>query len=169
VNSRPLAGLALRHAQPADAPAIWAVHTRAIRECCAEHYTPAEIAAWSGRMTPASYRDPIRLQRIVVAETDTPEGPRIVGFGQLQGAEGVIEAIYVDPDFARRGIGTALVATLLDTARRAGLPGVVLDASQNSVPFYRALGFRDDGPARHALAPGVRLACTVMTKPLGPR
>ena len=91
---------------------------------------------------------------MVVAETaESP--PRVLGFGQLLAPEGLIEAVYVDPDAARRGIGAALVAALEREARARGARTLALDASLNSVPFYRALGFDVDAAAQHPLAPGV--------------
>ena len=60
-------GWRLRRAVPADAPAIWAIHTRAIRETASSHYPPESVAAWSGRMTPGSYVEPIEA-RVVLTE-----------------------------------------------------------------------------------------------------
>ena len=78
----------------------------------------------------------------------------------------MIEAIYVDPDWERRGIGTALAGMLENDVRARGLPWVVSDASLNAVPFYHALGFRQVALDRHELAPGVHIACAVMEKTL---
>jgi GNAT superfamily N-acetyltransferase len=100
----------------------------------------------------------------VVAEAATVDGPRVVGYGRLSRADGVVEAIYVDPAFARRGIGAALFAALEDDARARGLPGLTLEASLNSVPFYAAMGCRERGPDRHGLAPGVAATFVVMDK-----
>jgi putative acetyltransferase len=158
------AGIRLRAARPDDAPAIHAVHARAIRST-AGHYTHDEREAWVGGRTPASYLAAISGRHVVVAETDdTP--PRLLGFGQLLAPEGLIEAVYVDPDAARRGIGAALVAALEREARACGARTLALDASLNSVPFYRALGFTAAAAAQHPLAPGVSLRCMVMSKPL---
>jgi putative acetyltransferase len=160
------AGLRLRPACPEDATAIHAVHGRAIRGAVG-HYTHDELEAWVGGRTPADYLAAIAGRHVVVAET-VGSPPRVLGFGQLLAAEGVIEAVYVDPEAGRRGIGAALVAALEREARTRGARTLALEASLNSVPFYLAQGFDVDTAAQHALAPGVALRCMVMSKALVP-
>jgi L-amino acid N-acyltransferase YncA len=153
----------VRPAQSADCAAIWAVHTRAIRHGAATHYSPGDLAAWSSRMTPASYAEPLLTRTVLVAER--ADG-RIVGFAQLNAAEGAIDAVYVDPDETRRGAGRALVEALERQARTAGVTSLALDASLNAVPFYEALGYRRECDTRHALGDGHSIACVLMTKRL---
>jgi GNAT superfamily N-acetyltransferase len=56
-----------------------------------------------------------------------------------------LEQVSVRPSHARQGIGTALVAHLLEWATRKGLPAVTLttytDVAWNG-PYYEHLGFR---------------------------
>jgi len=158
----------VRPARADDARAICSVRARAIRLSAVSHYTDSEIDAWANRATPESYAEAMRTRRIVVAETPGASGPRIVGFGQLHPGEGIVEAIYVDPDHERQGIGTALFRALERDARAAGLPGLMLEASLNSVPFYETMGCRQEALDRHELAPGVHIACAVMDKRFAP-
>jgi GNAT superfamily N-acetyltransferase len=160
--------VALRAARPGDEQSLWSVHTRAIRISAATHYTEDALEAWAGRMRPEHYTEPMRTRAMIVAEAKTTAGPRIAGFGQLQPEEGVIEAIYVDPDFARRGIGRALFEALEQLARERCLPGLTVEASLNSAPFYAAMGCVRRCLDRHELAPGVHIACVVMDKRLAP-
>jgi ribosomal protein S18 acetylase RimI-like enzyme len=162
-------GVRLRAASADDAPALAAIHARAIGALDTTYYTTAELAAWAARMPPERYRALLPTRRITVAEIATAGNPRIVGYAQLLPDEGVIEAVYVDPDFGRRGIGAALVRAVEDDGRALGLPGLVLDATLNSIAFYAALGYRQECLAHHELAPGVRIACAVMEKRLEPR
>jgi len=157
----------LRRARADDAEALATVHARAIAALDATHYTAAERAAWSARMSPDKYRVLVESRRITVAEAVTAGGRCIVGYAQLLPDEGVIEGVYVDPQWARRGTGTALVGALETEARALGLPGLVLDAALHSIPFYRSLGYRQECLSHHELAPGVRIACAVMDKRLG--
>ncbi len=158
----------LRPARPADAPALLSVHARAIRKLAATHYTEDQRDAWIARMSAERLQEAMSARQLIVAEVTTREGPRIVGYGQLHPVEGAIEAIYVDPDFSRRGVGQALCDALQERARSLGLPGLVLDASLNSVPFYAAMGFRQRCVDHHELAPGVRMAFAVMEKRFAP-
>jgi putative acetyltransferase len=159
---------AVRAARPADAPALLWVHARAIRVLAATHYSEAQRDAWIARMSTDRLQEAMAARQLIVAEVATPEGPRIVGYGQLHPVEGAIEAIYVDPDFSRRGVGRTLCDALQEHARALGLPGLVLDASLNSVPFYAAMGFRQRCLDHHQLAPGVQMACAVMEKRFAP-
>jgi L-amino acid N-acyltransferase YncA len=62
----------------------------------------------------------------------------------------VEDTIYLDPAFAGRGLGTALLTALLDAAARAGarqVVSVVADVPQAaaSFPLHRRLGFSEVG------------------------
>ena len=162
----PAPDVRLRPARADDAPVLATIHARAIGALDATHYTTAELAAWSARMTPDKYRALLPTRRITAAELATPQGPRVVGYAQLLPEEGVVEGVYVDPEFGRRGIGASLVGALEADGRALGLPGLILDATLNSVPFYAALGYRQECLSHHELAPGVRIACAVMEKRL---
>jgi putative acetyltransferase len=158
----------VRPARPADATALWIVHGRAIRALAGAPYTKDQLEAWAARTRPESYLKPARSRLLIVAETATRTGPRIVGYGQLHVVEGTIEAVYVDPEYARRGVGAALVSALERECLTRGLPGLIVEASLNSIPFYRALGFVAKEVDQHPLAPGVGIACAVMEKRLTP-
>ncbi len=157
---------ALRAARESDARALWSVHARAIRGLAAAHYSEDELEAWIGRTRPEGYALAIRTHPVVVAEVPGADRPRIAGFAQLQPDEGVVEALYVDPEFAGRGVGRALFTELERIARTLGLPGLTVEASLNSAPFYAAMGCVRRATDRHELAPGVHLECVVMEKRL---
>ena len=54
-----------------------------------------------------------------------------------------LSRIDTAPEWRGRGIASALVAAALDFARAAGIPRVMLTATEASKPLYRRLGFRD--------------------------
>ena len=151
----------IRRAEPRDAPAIGAIHARAIRDLASSHYDEATIDAWVGRRTAADYAGPIATRTMIVAED---AGGSLAGFGQLAPDAGVVEACYVDPAHARRGVGRRIMAALEDAARAHGRTRLLLHASRNAVPFYASLGWSREVDAMHELAPGVRLACPTMRK-----
>jgi GNAT superfamily N-acetyltransferase len=154
---------AVRDAVPDDAPALWAIHVRAIRHLAAPHYPQDVLAAWTARSSPASFAEPIVANRVVVALDETSQP---CGYGELAIDEGVIRAVYVDPDYARRGVGRAVVRALEQRAGAAEIATLSLDATRNAVPFYRALGYRSAGTVHHPLPPGLVLECEVMEKSL---
>lgn len=153
----------VRRATAADCAPVWAVRARAIRHAAPAHYPPPAVDAWCARRTPADYAEALLASTLVVAEDD--DG-RVVGFAQLDPAEGVVESVYVDPDFARRGIGRRLVEALEHEARSAGTKRLVLSATRNAVGFYEARGYRREGPVRLALGHGQSIDCELMSKTL---
>jgi GNAT superfamily N-acetyltransferase len=98
---------------------------------------------------------------LIVAED---EDRRLAGFADLDAQAGVVRGCYVEPDFARRGVGRALMDAVEREARSAGRSALLLDATRNAVPFYEALGWRAEAPARHPLGHGATLDCVIMSK-----
>jgi GNAT superfamily N-acetyltransferase len=54
---------------------------------------------------------------------------------------GYLANLFVDRPFRNQGIGTQLLAALLDAARDEGLVRVVLSPSEQSVSLYSRMGF----------------------------
>jgi ribosomal protein S18 acetylase RimI-like enzyme len=149
----------IRPGLEADADAILELHVRAIREICSRDYTPEQIEAWAGPKLAAHYLEPIRGQRLLVAEL----GGRVVGMGDYHVTTNEICAVYVDPDFGGQGIGRALFQAVTNALRARGFTEAVLDASLTSVGFYQAMGCRIVEQRMHTFRPGVSIPCVRMT------
>ena len=54
-----------------------------------------------------------------------------------------IRAMYVDPDYARRGIGTMIMTLCESAARAAGFTKAEMMATLAGVPLYRGCGYAD--------------------------
>ena len=54
-----------------------------------------------------------------------------------------IRAMYVDPDYARRGIGTMIMGLCENAVRDAGFAKVEMMATLAGVPLYRVCGYTD--------------------------
>lgn len=152
----------IRRAEIEDARAIRLVHVEAIRAFCAGHYAPAEIEAWVAPRPETHYDKAIRGKEFYIAE----EGGRVVGFAVLNQHESEVEAVYVSPRVARRGVGLSLLRTLEARALAHGLTGLHLCASLNAVEFYERAGFARGELTAHRLPGGVEIACVRMTKAL---
>jgi len=152
--------VSLRPAKQADRDQILEVHVSAIRELCATHYTADQIEAWAGRLRVDSYDRVIRERKLLVAVA----GDVVVGFGQLDSVTGEIEAIYVRPSAARRGVGSGLLRELEAIARSARLQELFLDASLNAVAFYERAGFLAVDARNHQFESGVGIPCVRMVK-----
>jgi len=75
-----------------------------------------------------------------------------------------IRAFFVDPSWARRGIGRALLARCEEAARSAGFSRLELLATLPGVPLYTALGYSPIRPAAEPLGEGLTLPALVMGK-----
>src|SRR5437879_3053189 len=124
----------IRRATPADAEGIFRVHRSAILDVASTRYTSEQIEAWAGKLSPASYSEPIENKIVFVAD----DAGQICGFGQLERKNSIVEAVYVLPGHLRRGLG----GRLLSSARASGLTQLTLDASLNSLPIYAHAGYR---------------------------
>jgi GNAT superfamily N-acetyltransferase len=152
----------IRPANAEDSEALWRVHTRAIRETAKSRYTPVQIEAWAGRLSPQGYGPGMAKNPFFVAEDG--EG-NIVGFGEVDLAKGEVKAVYVCPTRGRRGIGRHLLRTLEEVARQQGLAELQLDASLNAVPFYEGAGYERKQRTTHRLGDnGIEIPCVRMAK-----
>jgi putative acetyltransferase len=127
----------LRAYAAGDAEATLAIFLRAVRETARSHYSPEQIAAWaadSGDLDSwAAARSAAHTQLAVI------DG-HVAGFTDLDD-HGYIDMLFVDPDFGRQGIGSALLGSMVDLARQRGLPAVTTFASLTSRPVFERHGF----------------------------
>ncbi len=74
-------------------------------------------------------------------------GEDVVGVAQVRAAgnEADLAKVFVEPAAMRRGVGQALFAWALDTARALGASRMVIEADPDAAPFYRRLGAREAG------------------------
>lgn len=152
----------IRDATPDDAESIWDIHVRSVRELCSADYTPSQIQAWAGHRTVEDYRERIKSGPFYVAEIDG----KLVGYARFRPSTNELCSIFVDPDHARQGIGTALLREVCEGGVRRGLTHFWLDASLTAVPFYESGGFVREQDTVHAFS-GVDLECVRMTRRLG--
>jgi GNAT superfamily N-acetyltransferase len=100
--------------------------------------------------------------RTYVAEEDVS----VVGFATwawaVQAGGAVeLEDLFVDPDWRRRGIATALVGGMVDVLRARGVRCLEVTANPHAEGFYNAAGFIDCGVAETAFGPSPRKRLTI--------
>ena len=151
-----------------DASAMVAVHYAAVHQISDCRYPPALLAAWSP--TPSADRSAWLAGLIVrpttiayVAESDPGE---IAGFCMVVGDLKQLKALYVHPQWARRGVGQKLLDRTEGACIAAGLERLELNASFNAEAFYRAAGYRRLGPTEQPLSDGWAMAAIKMAKQL---
>ena len=73
------------------------------------------------------------------------DGGALVGMGRALGdgvSDAYIQDVVVDPAFRRRGVGGAIVRTIVAELRRRGVDWIGLVGEPGTEEFYRSLGFR---------------------------
>jgi putative acetyltransferase len=124
----------IRSAAAEDAQRIHELHMAAVRVLCGPHYAPEVVEGWLANRSAQGYLRGIGAGATIVAELAS----NVVDFGE--GVPGEVVAVFVDPDFANRGIGSALLEHTLRLAH--GHQGTVnLESTLNAVGFYERFGF----------------------------
>lgn len=105
--------------------------------------------------------------------TDNPGGPDAAFATDERGGPntafataGEVRAVYVHPNHARQGVGTALLDELERRARRRGFDSLVLTASLNAVPFYEHHDYETVDELVHEFGGEVEGGAVVMRKSL---
>jgi GNAT superfamily N-acetyltransferase len=136
--------------------------------------TPADLAALADVYRRASLSNPGDRERLLahpehlvldpegLTEGRThvaEEGGSVVGFATWAEADGgmELEDLFVDPQWMRRGIATALVNCIADVVRSRGADTLEVTASPDALAFYRAVGFVDIGVAETAFGSAPQL------------
>ena len=157
----------VRRAKPADARGILEVHRRAVHEIAGEVYDDEILEAWSPPV------DDERVEQFIGGVFESEEsnvmfvaidGTRVLGFSEVVPANEELRAVYVDPEFTGRGLGTALLRQAEWAATQAGVDRLELDASLNAVDFYEKNGYTRLADGTHELSGGVEMDCVIMDK-----
>jgi putative acetyltransferase len=130
-------GLVIRDFRSGDEPALRDVFFTSVHALAGRDYRPAQLAVWAPREhDPAAWAARLQANRPFVAELDGI----IAGFADL-GEDGYIDQFFVAGGQAGRGVGRALMAHLLDVARRRHLPAVWANVSLRAEAFFAHHGF----------------------------
>jgi GNAT superfamily N-acetyltransferase len=105
-----------------------------------------------------------RRGRPYMGSADTPDDDRLLD-PVTEPAH--VRAMFVRPDWTRRGLGRRIIEECEAAARADGFRQLHLVATLPGVPLYRACGFTPtDDVEDVVLADGVHLPCLEMSKPI---
>lgn len=113
------------------------VFLRAVRETARAHYSLVQVEAWAAE---GADLDSWAAARAAADTHVAVVDGRIAGFVDLDD-QGHIDLLFVDPDFGRRGVASALLAHVVTLARERGLSALTTFASLTSRPVFERHGF----------------------------
>ena len=154
--------VALRPYLPADAKRCAEIFRLSIEELAADDYDEEQREAWAARAEDeAAFGARLAEALTLLAVIDGA----IAGFASLKGGE-EIDMLFVDPEFARQGVGRALVDALSKLAEARGAKRLTAEASDAAKPLFERHGFT--AQKRNLVHVGDQwLANTTMTKTFG--
>jgi ribosomal protein S18 acetylase RimI-like enzyme len=84
---------------------------------------------------------------------------QIVGFATLRalGSAMELEDLFVDPDFMRRGLASALMRDVTAVAADQGVARIEVTANDHALGFYEQAGFVAQGTIETRFGPGTRM------------
>lgn len=124
----------VRLAKPQDQAEIIKIQLDAFKFLGAKDYNEEQLEALI-----ASKKLPRNSDEIIfIAEIDR----QIVGFASLLSSFNTIGAVFVDPNFARQGVGSRLLNNIEQEARKHRVPVLWVCSSLTGHYFYRANGYR---------------------------
>ncbi|OOE78884.1 GNAT family N-acetyltransferase [Salinivibrio sp. ML198] len=144
-----------------DAQAIFDLRNRAILAKCSAHYTEEQLSLWTQGSVSERFIADV-LDTFYVSEIDG----QVIGSGKLNTQTGVVDAIFVEPDYSGRGAAKKMLQFLEHLAKEQSLRLLTLESTLNAAPFYRACGFVGDEVSTYHSPKGIRLDCVPMEKPL---
>lgn len=163
----------IRRAKPDDARGILLAHRSAVREAGPQYYDEELVEAWSPPV------DEERIETFVgrnfgeedesivfVAIEGKGDEDRVLGFSIVVPDEEKLRAVYVRPNAARNGLGTALLRQAEWAAAQEGAERLVLEASLNAEDFYLEQGYERVDTEALSLGDGLELDCVHMEKQL---
>jgi putative acetyltransferase len=157
-----MSAVALRPYLPADAKRCAEIFRLSIEELAAEDYDADQREAWAAMADDeAAFGARLAEALTLIAMIDGATA----GFASLKGGE-EIDMLFVDPGYARQGVGRTLVDALTKLAEARGAKRLTTEASDAAKPLFDRLGFA--AQKRNLVRKGDQwLANTTMTKTLG--
>lgn len=127
----------LRPYAPSDLPALAEIYCQAVRRIGPEAYAPNQVEIW------AQYPDDAMAfgQQLEKGYTLLAvDGENAMAFGQLEPSDH-LSLLYCHPDYARRGVASAIYHTLEARADALQVPILRTEASRISRHLFEKFGF----------------------------
>jgi putative acetyltransferase len=157
-----MSAVALRPYLPTDVKRCAEIYRSSLEELAADDYDEAQREAWAARADDEAAFGKILGETLTLIAL---VGGSAADFASLKGAD-FIQMLFVDPEYARRGAGIALVEALTRLAGARGATTLTVEASDVAKPLFDRLGFVAQKRNLKRVA-DQWLANTTMTRTLG--
>jgi putative acetyltransferase len=124
-----------------DLARLFEVRNQSAFDGCRHVYTPEQLRVWLSRPLPNKVSELLTQGNVLVAKAHNEIIGEIIGYGALDPTDKVVEAVFVIPAYAGKGVGRALLDAVESLAQKLDLGELQLLASLNAVPFYRKAGY----------------------------
>ena len=163
--------ISARPMKKGEGEAIVKIHRRAVHEIACVDYPSEVLNGWAETLSDETLKAKAskfddKLGKgvfTIVAEVDGA----LAGFGEVIPKINVLGAIYINPDFKRIGVGTAILSELENIARAHGATDLHMDSSLTAEQFYLMNGYEVIERGIHTLNSGVKMPCVKMKKKIG--
>ncbi|MGY3942405.1 GNAT family N-acetyltransferase [Aeromonas tecta] len=136
-------------------PALLALFEQSVLQCGPEHYSPEQVERWAQGARHPGLVTQLREHHGWVIELVTEQGDtqmagqdteptRPLGFVTLS-QDGHLSLLYVSANHQRMGLGSRLLETAMQAARRLGLRTLTTEASTFSLALFLRHGFEQTG------------------------
>jgi putative acetyltransferase len=133
-------GFRIRDYRASDAPHLGEVYIRAIKGLAPRGYTSVQVQAWAARVTSVDEtHERCSDGRLALVATDDADTP--IAFIDLED-DGHIDMMFCVPEWAGRGIASALYGEIEAAARGRGIARLHTEASEITRPVFGHWGFR---------------------------
>lgn len=127
----------IRRYEPDDVHTLIEIYQRAIHVLAAPHYNQTQRDAWAPAvMDPAKWHARVSPQQTFIADCDGRPG----AFTAWEW-NGHIDFMFTHPDFARRGLATALYVAAEEAIQQRGARRLFSEVSLAARPFFESRGF----------------------------
>jgi putative acetyltransferase len=128
----------IRDYHDSDGAALAGIFQRAVREIARKDYSRAQVMAWAPDAPDTAMFVARRSTRpTFVAEYDG----KLAGFTDLD-EDGHIDMFYVNPDFQRRGVASAMLRFLAERAQNEKRKRLHSEVSITARPVFERHGFK---------------------------
>jgi putative acetyltransferase len=128
---------ALRPFLASDATRCAAIFRASIQTLTDDDYDDDQRRAWAAAADDVATFGARLAKALTLVATVSGEP---IGFGALKGAD-ILDMLYVEPQFARRGIGALLIDALTRLATARGAKQLTSDVSDTARPTFEKQGF----------------------------